>query len=58
MVKEIFERTKESIGDFTSNHIDNLSYLIPVLIVLITGVIIEILQKQDMRVQVKVLDSS
>lgn len=38
MIKEIFERTKESIRDFKFNPIDNLGYLIPVLIGLITFV--------------------
>lgn len=38
MIKEIFERTTESIRDFKLNPIDNLGYLIPVLIGLITFV--------------------
>jgi len=36
MVKNIFERVKESISDFTSDPINNLGFLIPVLIGLIT----------------------
>ena len=38
MIKNVFERTKESIRDFTSDPINNLGYLIPVLIGLITFV--------------------
>lgn len=36
MVKDIFERTKESVRDFTSDPINNLGYLIPILIGVIT----------------------
>ena len=38
MIKKVFERTKESIRDFTFDPINNLGYLIPVLIGLITFV--------------------
>ena len=36
MIRDIFERTKESVKDFTSDPIKNLGYLIPILIGLIT----------------------
>lgn len=36
MIRDIFERTKESVRDFTSDPINNLGYLIPILIGAIT----------------------
>lgn len=36
MIKNIFERTKESVRDFTSDPINNLGFLIPILIGMIT----------------------